>query len=156
MISEMAIIDKSVKIGENAQIWHYTQILSGVVIGCDVVIGHGVFIGEGVKIGNGCKIQGNCYVPAGVVIEDDAFLAPSVVFTNVKKPRANYKQEFEKTIVCQGAVIGANATIVCGIEIGEYSFVGAGAVVTKNVEPYALMIGVPAKRNGWVDGKAKK
>ena len=151
MVHSMVGIDTSAQLGKNVAVHAFSQILADVVVGKDVTIGHNCFIGEGVRIGNGCKIQGNCYIPSGVVIEDNVFLGPSCVFTNVKRPRAGILGHRERTIVHRGATIGANATVICGIEIGEYSFIAAGAVVTKDVPPYALMAGVPAKRVGLVD-----
>ena len=140
-------------IGEGTKIWHFCHVMRGAVIGVDCVLGQNVFVGKDVVIGDDVKIQNNVSVYTGVVIEDDVFLGPSCVFTNVINPRAviEKKHEFRETIVRRGASIGANATIICGVTIGEYAMIGAGAVVTKDVEPFALMVGVPAKRIGTVN-----
>ncbi|ACI18664.1 acyltransferase [Dictyoglomus thermophilum] len=151
-VHESSYVDEPVEIGEGTKIWHFCHILPHTVIGKNCVIGQNVMIGPRVKIGNNVKIQNNVSVYEGVEIEDDVFCGPSCVFTNVINPRAfiERKHEFKKTIVKKGATIGANATIVCGVTIGEYAFVGAGAVVTKDVPPYALVVGVPARQIGWV------
>ncbi|MFN4220535.1 MAG: DapH/DapD/GlmU-related protein, partial [bacterium] len=145
-------IDENVKIGKNTKIWHFCHILKNTVIGENVIIGQNVMIGPDVKIGNNCKIQNNVSVYKGVELEDDVFCGPSCVFTNVYNPRAfiERKNEFRKTLVKKGATIGANATIICGVTIGKYAFIGAGAVVTKDVADYSLVVGVPAKKIGWV------
>jgi len=147
-----AVIDEGAEIGEGTKIWHFTHIMPGAKIGKNCNIGQNVFIGSLARIGNGCKIQNNISIYDAVTIEDDVFLGPSAVLTNVKNPRAHIsrKHAYLKTIIRKGATIGANSTIVCGIEIGSYAFIGAGAVVTKNVPPHALMTGVPARRTGWV------
>ncbi|MDA8174644.1 MAG: acyltransferase [Nitrospiraceae bacterium] len=147
-----ARVDENSAIGSNARIWHFSHVLSGCSIGRDCVIGQNVMIGPDVTIGNGCKIQNNVSLYKGVRLEDGVFCGPSCVFTNVYNPRAfvNRKSEFLETLVKKGATIGANATIVCGATIGEYALIGAGAVVKKDVPPYALMVGVPARRAGWV------
>lgn len=151
-VHESSYIDDNVEIGEGTKIWHFSHILSNTKIGKNCRIGQNVMIGPNVKIGNNVKIQNNVSVYEGVEIEDDVFCGPSMVFTNVINPRAfiERKHEFKKTLVKRGATIGANATIVCGVTIGEYAFIGAGAVVTKDVLPYALVIGVPARQIGWV------
>lgn len=151
-IHPSSYIDENVKIGSNTKIWHFCHILKNTEIGNNVTIGQNVMIGPDVKIGNNCKIQNNVSVYKGVELEDDVFCGPSCVFTNVYNPRAfiNRKNEFKKTIVKKGATIGANSTIVCGITIGKYSFIGAGAVVNRDVPDYALVVGVPAKQIGWV------
>lgn len=145
-------IDENVKIGKNTKIWHFCHILKNTVIGENVTIGQNVMIGPDVKVGNNCKIQNNVSIYKGVELEDDVFCGPSCVFTNVYNPRAfiERKNEFRKTLVKKGATIGANATIVCGVTIGKYAFIGAGAVVTKDVPDYSLVVGVPAKQIGWV------
>lgn len=152
-----AVIDDRVSIGEGTKIWHFAHILPDTVIGADVSLGQNVVVGPKGRVGDGCKVQNNVSLYEGVELEADVFCGPSCVFTNVLTPRAfvSRKAEFGKTLVRRGATIGANATIVCGApngatELGEYCFVAAGAVVTKDVLPYALMAGVPAKRIGWV------
>ena len=144
---ETAVIDEPVEIGEGTKIWHFSHISTNAKIGNNVIIGQNVFVGKGVVIGNGCKIQNNVSVYEGVTLEDDVFIGPSVVFTNVKEPRANIEQKnnFLKTLVKKGATIGANATIICGNIIGENSFIGAGSLVTKHVEQNSLTYGSPAK-----------
>lgn len=151
-IHETAAIDKNVRIGAGTKIWHFSHILGHSRIGERCVIGQNVTVGPEVTIGNGCKIQNNVSVYKGVTLEDDVFCGPSMVFTNVLTPRAfiERKNEFLPTLVKRGATIGANATIVCGNTIGEYAMVGAGAVVTMDVPPYALVLGNPARRVGWV------
>ena len=147
-----AVVDKGAIIGDNTNIWHFSHVMPNAVIGQNCNIGQNVFIDNDVVIGNGVKIQNNVSVYNGVTCEDAVFLGPSVVFTNVINPRSaiNRKAEFKKTIVRRGATIGANATIICGIEIGQYGMVGAGAVVTKSVKAFALVVGNPAKQIGWV------
>ena len=147
-----AVIDEGATIGDGTNIWHFTHIMPTAVIGTNCNIGQNVFIDNNVIIGNGVKIQNNVSVYHGVVCEDEVFIGPSVVFTNVINPRSaiERKNEFKKTMVKKGASIGANATIICGNEIGQYAMIGAGAVVTKNVKPYALVVGNPAKQIGWV------
>ena len=147
-----AIIDEGAEIGEGTTIWHFTHIMPTAFIGERCNIGQNVFIDNSVKIGNGVKIQNNVSVYNGVVCEDDVFLGPSVVFTNVINPRSfiERKTEFKQMIICKGASIGANATIVCGNEIGQYAMIGAGAVITKPVKAYALVVGNPATQIGWV------
>ena len=144
---ETAVIDEPVEIGEGTKIWHFSHISTNAKIGNNVIIGQNVFVGKGVVIGNGCKIQNNVSVYEGVTLEDDVFIGPSVVFTNVKEPRANIKQKnnFLQTLVKKGATIGANATIICGNTLGENSFIGAGSLVTKNVNDQSLVHGIPAK-----------
>ncbi len=151
-IHPTAVVDEGAKIGDGTKIWHFSHIMSGAKIGRNCVIGQNVFVGKKAVIGNNVKIQNNVSVYDEVIIEDDVFCGPSMVFTNVINPRAfiERKHEFKKTLVKKGATIGANATIVCGITIGEYAFIGAGAVVVKDVKPYALVVGVPAKQIGWV------
>jgi len=146
-VHESSYIDDNVIIGKDTKIWHFSHILSGSKIGKDCVIGQNVTIGPDVIIGDGCKIQNNVSVYKGITIGDDVFLGPSCVFTNVINPRAfiNRKNEFRNTVVEKGITIGANATILCGITLGEYCFIAAGSVVTKDVKPYSLVIGNPAK-----------
>jgi UDP-2-acetamido-3-amino-2,3-dideoxy-glucuronate N-acetyltransferase len=147
-----AVIDEGCIIGKGTKIWHFSHIMSGCIIGEDCNLGQNVVISPEVIIGNNVKIQNNVSVYTGVICEDDVFLGPSIVFTNVINPRSAVprKDRFMKTFVKKGASIGANATIICGNTIGEYAFIGAGAVVTKNVKPYALIIGNPGKQNGWM------
>ena len=149
---ETACIDDAVKIGAGTRIWHFTHILGNSEIGENCVIGQNVSIGPGVNVGNGCKIQNNVSLYRGVTLEEDVFCAPSCVFTNVYNPRAfiERKHEFRPTLVKKGATVGANATIVCGVTIGEYAFIGAGSVVNGDVGPYELVAGVPARRMGWI------
>jgi UDP-2-acetamido-3-amino-2,3-dideoxy-glucuronate N-acetyltransferase len=158
MAHSSAVIDDGAVIGSNTKIWHFCHVMSGAQIGRDCVLGQNVMIGDRVKIGNGVKIQNNVSVYEGVILEDDVFVGPSAVFTNVINPRSfiNRKNEFKKTTVKKGATIGANATIVCGVQIGQYAFVGAGAVVTKDVPDYALVVGNPAKQIGFVNEKAER
>ncbi|MDD5680950.1 MAG: DapH/DapD/GlmU-related protein [Candidatus Omnitrophica bacterium] len=144
-------IDENVIIGEGAKIWHFSHILKDSKIGKNCIIGQNVSIGPDVIIGNSCKIQNNVSIYKGVTLEDEVFCAPSCVFTNVYNPRAfiERKNEFLPTLVRRGATIGANATIVCGVTIGSYAFIGAGAVVKEDVPDYALVVGVPARQIGW-------
>jgi len=153
-----AIIDEGCTIGEGTKIWHFSHIMPGCVIGNDCNIGQNVVISPQVTLGNNVKIQNNVSVYTGVTCEDDVFLGPSMVFTNVFNPRSavSRKNEYRKTIVRKGASIGANATIVCGYEIGEYAFVGAGAVVTKEVPAYAIVVGNPARQTGWMSRNGHK
>ena len=155
---ETVYVDKGVKIGKGTKIWHFSHIMKGSKIGNDCVIGQNVLIGPDVKIGNKCKIQNNVSVYKGVTLEDGVFCGPSMVFTNIINPRAliEKKDEFRQTIVKKGAAIGANATIICGHTLGKYCMIGAGAVVTKDVPDYALMVGVPARLVGWVDKNGNK
>ena len=147
-----AIVDKGATIGEGTRIWHWTHVCSGAVIGSKCSLGQNVFIGNIVKIGNNVKIQNNVSVYDNVTLEDDVFCGPSMVFTNVYNPRSavSRKDEYRDTLIKQGVTMGANCTIVCGISIGKFAFIGAGAVVNKSVPDYALMVGVPAKQIGWM------
>jgi UDP-2-acetamido-3-amino-2,3-dideoxy-glucuronate N-acetyltransferase len=149
---ETAIIDEGAQIGEKSKIWHWSHICGGAKIGRSCSFGQNVFIGNKVLMGNNVKIQNNVSVYDNVIIEDDVFCGPSMVFTNVINPRSEIirKDEYKTTQVKKGATIGANATIICGVTLGEYCFIAAGAVVTKDVKPYALMAGVPAKQIGWI------
>ena len=149
---ESAIIDEGCTIGEGVKIWHFSHIMPNCIIGDKCNIGQNVVISPDVVLGKNVKIQNNVSIYTGVVCEDDVFLGPSMVFTNVINPRSavNRRNEYAKTIVKKGASIGANATIVCGHDIGAFAFIGAGAVVTKNVPDYALLVGNPAKQMGWV------
>jgi len=152
MIHETALVDAGVIVGDGAKIWHFTHLLSGTSVGENSVLGQNVMAGPDVSIGAGCKIQNNVSLYKGVTLEDDVFCGPSCVFTNVLTPRAfvERKQEFAPTHVGRGATIGANATIVCGVRIGRYAMIGAGAVVTKDIDDFALVVGIPAKPIGWV------
>ncbi len=151
-IHESSYVDENVSIGENTKIWHFSHILSNTTIGSGCSFGQNVVVGPNVIVGNNVKIQNNVSVYDGVTLEDDVFCGPSCVFTNVNNPRSEIirKNEYRKTLVKFGASIGANATIVCGNDLGEYCFIAAGAVVTKEVPAYALMAGTPAKRIGWI------
>jgi UDP-2-acetamido-3-amino-2,3-dideoxy-glucuronate N-acetyltransferase len=147
-----AIVDEGATLGNGTRIWHFAHVCGGANIGADCSLGQNVFVGNDVTIGNNVKIQNNVSVYDAVTIEDDVFCGPSMVFTNVYNPRSavSRKNEYRKTLVRRGATLGANCTIVCGVEIGRFSFVGAGAVITKTVPDYALMVGVPARQIGWM------
>jgi UDP-2-acetamido-3-amino-2,3-dideoxy-glucuronate N-acetyltransferase len=151
-VHESAYVDEGAHIGAGTRVWHFCHVLGGAVIGERCSLGQNVVVMNGVRIGNNVKIQNNVSVYEGVELEDDVFCGPSMVFTNVVNPRSHVprRDEFQKTLVKRGASIGANATIVCGNTLGEYSFVGAGSVVTADVPAYALMVGVPARRTGWI------
>ena len=151
-VHESSYVDENVSIGSNTKVWHFSHIQSNAIIGKNCSIGQNVNISNNVKIGNYVKVQNNVSIYTGVVCEDDVFLGPSMVFTNVINPRSNInrRDEFKKTIVQKGATIGANATIICGNNLGKYSFVGAGSVVTKDVKAYSLVLGNPAKHVGWI------
>jgi len=151
-IHPSAIIDEGCKIGEDVRIWHFAHISAGSIIGDNSVIGQNVYVAANVVLGRNVHVQNNVSLYEGVVCEDDVFLGPSMVFTNIKNPRSaiSRKGQYVKTIVRKGATIGANVTVVCGNEIGSYAMIGAGAVVTKNVLPYAMIIGNPGKQTGWV------
>lgn len=147
-----AIIDEGAQIGAGSRVWHWAHICGGARIGDQCSFGQNVFVGNDVVIGNNVKVQNNVSIYDAVRLDDDVFCGPSMVFTNVYNPRSaiTRKNEYRKTHVCRGATLGANCTIVCGVTIGEYAFVGAGAVVNRNVPAYALMLGVPAKQRGWM------
>jgi len=151
-VHESSYVDESARVGEGTRIWHFCHIMSGAQIGSNCSIGQNVNIGGAAILGNGVKVQNNVSIYNDVVIEDDVFCGPSCVFTNVINPRAfvERKHEYKRTFVRKGAAIGANATIVCGVTLGEYCFVGAGSVVTKDVLPHALVYGNPAKLHGWM------
>ncbi len=153
-----SVIDEGCRIGNNTKIWHFCHISDNAVIGDNCILGQNVFIGKHVVIGNGVKIQNNVSVYTGVTIEDDVFLGPSMVFTNVINPRSfiERKTEFKPTLIKKGCTIGANATILCGITIGEYALIGAGSVVTNDVKSFALMVGNPARQTGWVSMRGHK
>lgn len=147
-----SFVDEGSRVGNGTRIWHFCHVSAGAVIGSSCVLGQNVFIADGVVVGDGVRIQNNVSLYEGVVLEDEVFCGPSAVFTNVRTPRAGIsrKDEYATTVVRTGATIGANATIVCGVEIGAYSLVGAGAVVTTDVAPHRLVVGVPARVAGWV------
>jgi UDP-2-acetamido-3-amino-2,3-dideoxy-glucuronate N-acetyltransferase len=149
---ETAVIDQGCTIGKGTRIWHFSHVMSGCIIGESCNIGQNVVVSPGVKLGNNVKVQNNVSIYTGVVCEDDVFLGPSMVFTNVINPRSALvrKDQYKPTLVEKGASIGANATIICGVRIGSYAFIGAGAVVTKDVAPFELVIGNPARHAGWM------
>jgi UDP-2-acetamido-3-amino-2,3-dideoxy-glucuronate N-acetyltransferase len=158
LIHASSYVDDGAVIGRGTRVWHFCHVLAGTVIGEDCSIGQNVMIGPRVRVGNGCKIQNNVSIYDGVELADEVFCGPSCVFTNVNNPRAGVsrKEEFRPTPVGRGASIGANATIVCGHRLGEYCFIGAGAVVTKNVPAFALMAGNPARRIGWMSASGER
>ena len=151
-IHPSAIVDDGASLGPGTRVWHFTHICAGARIGADCSFGQGVFVGNDVQIGRGVKVQNQVSLYDAVVLEDEVFVGPSVVFTNVINPRAAVprRHEYRRTVVRRGATLGANSTVVCGATIGEHAFIGAGAVVTSDVAPYALMLGVPARRAGWM------
>lgn len=151
-IHPSAIVDQGAQIGEGSRVWHFVHVCRGAKIGQGVSLGQNVFVGNQVTIGDRCKVQNNVSVYDNVTLEEGVFCGPSMVFTNVHNPRAliERKNEYRNTLVKKGATLGANCTVVCGVTIGEYAFVGAGAVVNKDVKPYALMVGVPARQIGWM------
>ncbi len=151
-VHESAYVDDGATIGDGTKVWHFCHVMPGAVIGAGCSLGQNVVVMGGTKIGNNVKIQNNVSIYEGVELEDDVFCGPSMVFTNVINPRSHVprKSEYKQTLVKRGATIGANATVVCGVTLGEYCFVGAGAVVTRDVPAHALVAGVPAKRTGWM------
>ena len=151
-VHESSYVDEGAQIGKGTKIWHFCHVMPDVVIGERCSLGQNVVVMNKVRIGDNVKIQNNVSVYEGVELEDDVFCGPSMVFTNVLNPRSHVsrKNEYRKTLVRRGSSIGANATVICGVTLGEYSFVGAGAVVTKDVAPYALVVGMPARRVGWM------
>lgn len=157
-IHPSAIVDEGARIGEGSRIWHWVHVCSGATIGRRVSLGQNVFVGNKVFIGDDCKIQNNVSVYDNVTLEEGVFCGPSMVFTNVYNPRALVprKDEYRHTLVKKGATLGANCTIVCGNVIGEYAFIGAGAVINKDVKPYALMVGVPARQVGWMSAHGER
>lgn len=157
-VHETAIIDDGAIIGSGSRIWHWAHVCSGARIGEEVSVGQNVFVGNKVVIGDRCKIQNNVSVYDNVTLEEGVFCGPSMVFTNVYNPRSlvERKSEYRNTVVKKGATLGANCTIVCGVTIGEFAFVGAGALVNKDVKPYALMVGLPAKQIGWMSEFGEK
>jgi UDP-2-acetamido-3-amino-2,3-dideoxy-glucuronate N-acetyltransferase len=157
-IHPSAIVDDGAQIGEGSRIWHFVHVCGGARIGRGVSLGQNVFVGNKVTIGDGCKVQNNVSVYDNVTLEEGVFCGPSMVFTNVYNPRAlvERKSEYRNTLVKKGATLGANCTVVCGVTIGEFAFIGAGAVVNKDVKPYALMVGVPARQVGWMSQHGEK
>ncbi len=157
-IHPSAIVDDGAKLGNGTNIWHWTHVSSNAKIGQNCNLGQNVFVGNKVQVGNNVKIQNNVSIYDNVIIEDDVFCGPSAVFTNVINPRAfvNRKDQYKTTLVKKGSSLGANCTIVCGVIIGEYSFIAAGAVVVKNVKPFSLVMGVPAKHVGWISPYGEK
>lgn len=151
-VHESSYVDDGATVGVGTKIWHFCHVMPGAVIGARCSLGQNVVVMNGTRVGDNCKIQNNVSIYEGVELENDVFCGPSMVFTNVINPRSHVprKSEYRKTLVRRGTSIGANATIVCGVTLGEYSFIGAGAVVTGDVAPYALMVGVPARRVGWM------
>lgn len=158
LIHPTAIVDEGAKIGNHSRVWHFSHISAGAKIGEGCSLGQNVFVGNKVVIGNNVKIQNNVSIYDNVTLEDDVFCGPSMVFTNVYNPRSaiNRKNEYRNTLVKQGATLGANCTIVCGVTIGNFAFVGAGSVVNRDVENYALMVGVPARQIGWISQYGEK
>ena len=155
---ETAIVDEGAVVGDGSRIWHFTHVCSGAHIGANVSLGQNVFVANKVTIGSGTKIQNNVSIYDNVTIEEDVFCGPSMVFTNVINPRAfvERKNEYHDTLVKRGASLGANCTIVCGVEVGEYAFVAAGAVVTQDVKPFSMVAGVPARPIGWMSSHGER
>ena len=151
-VHESSYVDDGARVGAGTKIWHFCHVMGGAVIGERCSLGQNVVVMNGTKMGSNCRIQNNVSIYEGVELEDDVFCGPSMVFTNVINPRSHVsrKHEYRRTLVRRGATIGANATVICGVTLGEYAFVGAGAVITKDVLPYALMAGVPGRRVGWM------
>ena len=151
-VHESAFVDDGARIGEGSRVWHFVHVCGGAVIGRNVSLGQGVFVGNKVVIGDNCKVQNNVSLYDNVTLEEGVFCGPSMVFTNVYNPRSlvERKDEYRNTVVRRGATLGANCTIVCGVSIGEFAFIGAGALVNADVKPYALMVGVPVRHIGWM------
>ncbi len=157
-VHNTSVVDGTSTIGENTKIWHYSHIMQNCLIGKNCIIGQNVFVSDGIKIGNNVKIQNNVSIFKGVICEDDVFIGPSAVFTNVINPRSfvERKTEFKTTRLNTGCTIGANSTIICGINIGKYALIGAGSVVTKNVKNFEIVVGNPAKHLGWISIHGEK
>ena len=157
-VHETAIIDDGAQIGDGSKIWHWVHVCGDAKIGLNVTLGQNVFVGNNAIIGNNCKIQNNVSIFDSVHLEDNVFCGPSVVFTNVYNPRSQFvrNDQYRKTLIQKGATLGANATILCGITIGEFAFIGAGSLVNKNVPAFALVVGVPAKQIGWMSKYGEK
>ncbi len=157
-IHTTAVVDEGAIIGDGTKVWHFSHIMPNAIIGSNCVLGQNVFVASTVVLGNNVKVQNNVSLYDGVVCQDDVFIGPSAVFTNVINPRSAVirKEEYKSTLIKKGATIGANATIICGNTIGEYAFIGAGAVITKNVPPFALVIGNPAIQTGWMSEFGQK
>ena len=157
-IHPTAIVDEGATVGEGSRIWHFVHVCAGAYIGQEVSLGQNVFVGNQVVIGDRCKIQNNVSVYDNVTLEEGVFCGPSMVFTNVYNPRAlvDRKEEYRPTLIGKGATLGANCTIVCGVTVSKFAFIGAGSVVTKDVKPYALMLGVPARQVGWISEYGSK
>ena len=151
-VHESSFVDEPCEIGEGTKIWHFCHVMKGSIIGRNCNLGQNVVVSPGVRVGDGCKIQNNVSLYTGVVLEESVFCGPSMVFTNVTNPRSEVvrKDEYKQTLVRRGASLGANSTIVCGVTIGQYAFVGAGAVVTRDVAAFALVVGNPARQSGWM------
>lgn len=157
-IHNTAVIDEGAEIGDGSKVWHWSHVVSGAKVGSLCTIGQNVYISGKAIVGSGCKIQNNVSIYDDVTLEDHVFCGPSMVFTNVANPRSEYprKNKYQSTLVRHGASIGANATIVCGVTIGKYAFIGAGAVITRDVPDYALMTGVPARQSGWISAYGER
>ena len=157
-LHETAIVDAGAQIGAGSKIWHFCHVMSKAVIGDRCILGQNVFVADNTRLGDGVKVQNNVSIYSNVFIEDDCFLGPSMVFTNVINPRAfvERKEEYKTTILKKGCSVGANATIVCGVELGAYSFVGAGCVVNQNVPAFAMVVGVPMEINGWMSKQGER
>lgn len=155
---ETAVVDEGASVGESSRIWHFSHVCAGASVGKGVSLGQNVYLAPTAVVGDGCKIQNNVSIYDGVVLEDGVFCGPSMVFTNVHNPRAmvERKNEYRATLVKRGATLGANCTIVCGVTVGEFAFVGAGAVVSRDIPAYALVMGVPARQTGWVSALGDK
>ena len=152
IVHETAIVDEGAQIGKESRIWHWVHVCGGAKIGCNVSLGQNVYVGNKVTIGNNCKVQNNVSIYDNIILEEGVFCGPSMVFTNVYNPRSliERKDEYRSTLVKRGATLGANCTVICGVTIGDFAFIGAGALVNKDIKPYALVVGVTAKQIGWM------